>query len=160
MTSEIYEAHCASEQHKQNIDLCKAFKEAEKQYHQGVAKLEHLLQECQTIEKRPPSLDDLISSIASKLRENEQQINEAKRKYNWNMGVSEMGNEMNTLLKQGQMELQEARNTVSDKDDKGEDSDTDLDDPDEPLPISKANQKQGKEKKRKESPKKRRKRKN
>ena len=26
MTSEIYEAHCASEQHKQNIDLCKAFK--------------------------------------------------------------------------------------------------------------------------------------
>lgn len=156
MTSEIYEAHCASEQHKQNIDLCKAFKEAEKQYHQGVAKLEHLLQECQTIEKRPPSLDDLISSIASKLRENEQQINEAKRKYNWNMGVSEMGNEMKTFLKHGQMELQEARNkqskdtTVSDRDDiEGEDSDTDLDDPDEPLPIGKASQKRRRETKRK-----------
>ena len=30
MTSEIYEAHCASEHHKQNIDLCNAFKFAEK----------------------------------------------------------------------------------------------------------------------------------
>ena len=166
MTSEIYEAHCASEQHKQNIDLCKAFKEAEKQYHQGVAKLEHLLQESQKIENRPLSLDDLISSITSKLRENEQQINEAKRKYNWSMGVSEMGNEMNTLLKQGQMELQEARNkqskdtTVSDRDDtEGEDSDADLDDPDELLPIGKANQKRRRETKRKATPKKHRKKK-
>ena len=77
------------------------------------------------------------------------------------MGVSEMGNEMNTLLKHGQMELQEARNkqskdtTVSDRDDtEGEDSDADLDDPDEPLPIGKANQKRRRETKRKGTPKK------
>ena len=60
---------------------------------QGVAKLERLVLECQTIEKRIPSLDDLISSITSKLRENEQQINETKHKYNWSKGVSEMENE-------------------------------------------------------------------
>ena len=163
MTSDIYEAHCASEQHKQNIDLCKAFKVAETQYSRGVAKLEHFMQECQMIEKRTPSLDDLVSLITSKLRENEQQINETKRKYNWNKGVTEMENEMNTLLKQGQTELQETRSsktTVSDKDDAdvmGEDSDTDLDDPDEPLPISKANQKPRQENKRKGTTKKRRK---
>ena len=159
-TSETYETHCLSEHHKQNVDLYEAFVIAEKQYRQGVTKLEHFLQECQDIEKLTPSLDNLISLITSALRDHEQQINETKRKYNWSKEISEMGNEMNTLLKQGQMELQEARDTVSDKDDKGEDSDTDLDDPDEPLPISKADQKQGKEKKRKESPKKRRKRKN
>lgn len=160
-TSETYETHCLSEHHKQNVDLYEAFVIAEKQYQQSVTKLEHFLQECQDIEKLTPSLDNLISLITSALRDREQQINETKRKYNWSKEISEMGNEMNTLLKQGQMELQEARNTVSDKDDiEGEDSDTDLDDPDEPLPISKANQKQGKEKKRKESSKKCRKRKN
>ena len=137
----------------------------EKQYRQGVAKLERLVLECQTIEKRIPSLDDLISSITSKLRENEQQINETKHKYNWSKGVSEMENEMNTLLKQGQMKLQETRSkdtTVSDKDDAdvmGEDSDTDLDDPDEPLPVSGANQKPRQENKRKGTPKKRSKKK-
>ena len=162
MTSEIYEAHCASEQHKQNIDLCKAFKVAEKQYRQGVAKLERFMQECQKIEKQTSSLDNLISLITTKLRENEQQINETKRKYNWTKGVSEMENEMNTLLKQGQMELQETKSkdtTVSDKDGAdvmGEDSDTDLDDPDKPLPISGANPKPRKQTKIKGTPKKHR----
>ena len=166
MTSETYETHCVSEHHKQNVELHEGFVIAEKQYQQGVKGLEHFLQECQDIEKRTPSLDNLISLITSALRDREQQINETKRQYNWSKGISEMGNEMNTLLKQGQMKLQEAKNrqssdtTVSDKDDidvTGDDSDTDLDDHDEPLPI--ANQKRGKgKKKREETPKKHKKR--
>ena len=127
--------------------------------------MERFVQECQTIEKRTSSLDDLISLITSKLRENEQHINEAKQKYNWSKHIVGYKREMHTLLKQGKVELQEARSkdtTVSDKVDvnvQDGDSDTDLDDHDEPLPISKVNQRHAKGKTGKGTLKKHRKRK-
>ena len=140
--SASYEAHCESEDHKQNSQLYDAFEVAEKQYSHYASELERMLEMCQavTVDKQRHSLEKISIAITIMLRKTGERIEEIKRKYDWKQGKSEiekeMTDKMKSLFEQGEAELESEVNKETSVKSKGDVDSESESDHDEGLHIA------------------------